>query len=164
MRRILSLLLIALLAAIAAFSQSTASIVGTVTDSSGGAVPGARVAAVNIETGLRVQRESAADGSYKILLLPFGDYRLEVEREGFQRYSRSGIRLAVGDIATLDVTLVVGSLSESVTVTDAAPLLETQTGTVRGVVDQQRIVNLPLNGRRVTQLMTIQAGVIQRSS
>ncbi|MFN7939285.1 MAG: TonB-dependent receptor [Bryobacteraceae bacterium] len=160
----LFLFVAALLVAMTAFGQSTASIVGTVTDSSGGAVPGARVAAVNTETGLRVQRESAADGSYRILLLPFGDYRLEVEKEGFQRYARSGVRLAVGDTATLDVSLAVGSLSESVTVTDAAPLLETQTGTVRGVVDQQRIVNLPLNGRRVTQLMTIQAGVIQRSS
>jgi hypothetical protein len=144
--------------------QSTANIVGTVKDSTDAAVPGARIAAVNVQTGLRLTSTSAADGSYSIPLLPVGQYRLEVEKEGFQRYSRSGITLAVGDNATLDVVLAVGSLAESVTVTAAAPLLETQTGTIRGVVDQQRIIDLPLNGRQITQLVAIQAGVIQRSS
>ncbi len=150
--------------AAAAFAQSTANIVGTVRDATEAAVPGARVTAVNVQTGLRLSRESQADGSYSIPLVPAGQYRLEVEKEGFQRYTRSGITLAVGDNATLDVTLAVGSLAESVTVTGAAPLLETQTGTIRGLVDQQRIVDLPLNGRRVTNLMQIQAGVIQRAS
>jgi hypothetical protein len=77
---------------------------------------------------------------------------------------QSGITLAVNDNATLDVALAVGSLAESVTVTGAAPLLETQTGTIRGLVDQQRIVDLPLNGRQITQLLAIQPGVIQRAS
>ncbi len=147
-----------------AFGQSTANIIGTVKDSSEAAVPGARITAINVQTGLRETRVSAADGSYSIPLLPVGSYRLEVEKEGFQRYSQSGIVLAVGDNARLDVTLVVGSLTESVTVTGTAPLLETQTGAIRGLVDQQRIVDLPLNGRRITNLMQIQAGVIQRAS
>ena len=146
-----------------AFGQSTANIVGTVRDSTEAAVPGARVTAVNVQTGLRLTRESSGDGSYSIPLVPAGQYRLEVEKDGFQRYARSGITLAVGDNATLDVALAVGSLAESVTVTSAAPLLETQTGTIRGLVDQQRIVDLPLNGRQITNLMHIQAGVIQRS-
>ncbi len=145
-------------------AQSTANIVGTVKDSSGAAVPSAKVTAVNVQTGLRQARESGSEGAYSMPLLPVGQYRLEVEKEGFQRYVQSGITLAVNDNATIDITLAVGSLAESVTVTGAAPLLETQTGTIRGLVDQQRIIDLPLNGRQITQLMAIQAGVIQRSS
>jgi outer membrane receptor protein involved in Fe transport len=145
-------------------AQSTANVVGTIRDSSGAAVPGAKVTMINVQTGLRQSREAGSEGAYSIPLLPVGQYRLEVEQAGFQRHVQSGITLAVSDNATIDVTLTVGSLSESVTVTGAAPLLETQTGTIRGVVDQQRIVDLPLNGRQITQLMAIQAGVIQRSS
>ncbi len=153
-----------LLLAALLFAQATANLVGTVKDATGAAVPGARVTAVNVQTGLRQARQSGPDGTYSLPLLPVGQYRLEVEKEGFQRYVQSGITLAVNDNATIDVTLAVGSLTESVTVTGAAPLLETQTGTIRGLVDQQRIVDLPLNGRQITQLMAIQAGVIQRAS
>lgn len=158
-------LLLLLLASVAlVLAQSTANIVGTIRDSSGGSVPGAKVTATNTQTGFRLTRESTAEGAYSIPLLPIGQYRLDVEKEGFQRYLQSGITLAVNDNATIDVVLQLGSVAESVTVTGAAPLLETQTGTIRGLVDQQRIVSLPLNGRQITQLMTIQAGVIQRSS
>src|SRR6266545_2178881 len=87
------------------FAQSTANIVGTVRDSSAAAVPGARVTAVNTQTGLRQTRESSADGTYSLPLLPAGQYRLEVEKEGFQRYVQSGITLAVNDNAALDLTL-----------------------------------------------------------
>lgn len=164
MMRYLPPCLAGLLISAALFAQSTANIVGTIKDATDAAVPGARVTAVNVQTGLQQSRSSAADGTYSLPLLPVGQYRLEVEKEGFQRYTQSGITLAVGDNATLDVSLALGSLAESVTVTGAAPLLETQTGTIRGLVDQQRIVDLPLNGRQITQLMSIQAGVIQRSS
>jgi hypothetical protein len=145
-----------------AFAQSTAAIVGTVRDSSGAAVSGATVTASNVNTGFQMTRPSGSDGTYNLPLLPVGDYKVEVALTGFQPFSRSGIRLAVNDIATVDITLSVGQVTESVEVTAAAPLLETQTGTLRGVVDQQRIVNLPLNGRDITQLVSIQAGVIPR--
>ncbi len=154
------LLAAGMLIAGALFAQSTANIVGSIKDSTNAAVPGAHVTAMNVE------KPAAADARFRQrrLLLDSAaagrQYRLEVEKEGFQRYTRSGITLAVGDNATLDVTLAVGSLTESVTVTGAAPLLETQTGTIRGLVDQQRIMDLPLNGRQVTQLMAIQAGVL----
>lgn len=145
-----------------AFSQATASIVGTVRDSSGAAVPGANVTATNVNTGFQMSRQSTPEGTYTLPLLPVGDYKVDVQLSGFQQFSRSGIRLAVNDAATVDITLSVGQVSESVEVTAAAPLLETQTGTLRGVIDQQRIVNLPLNGRDITQLVSIQAGVIPR--
>ncbi len=93
-----------------------------------------------------------------------GDYKIDAQLTGFQSFTRTGVRLAVNDIATIDITLTVGTVSESVEVTAAAPLLETQTGTLRGVVDEQRIGNLPLNGRDITQLVSVQAGVIPRST
>ena len=134
-------------------AQATAQIVGTVQDSSGATVAGAKVSITNAHTGLVESRTTAADGSYSIPFLPVGEYKLQVEATGFQGYVRSGIILAVNDKPTIDATLQVGNLSESVTITAATPLLETQTGTLRGVVDHQRMVNLPLNGRNMTQLV-----------
>jgi outer membrane receptor protein involved in Fe transport len=142
-------------------AQATASVVGTVRDQSGAAVVGARVAITNVQTGLVESRQTAEDGSYSIPFLPVGQYQLAVEAAGFQTYRRTGVALSVNDRPTLDVNLQLGNVSESVTITAAAPLLEAQTSTLRGLVDQQRIVNLPLNGRDMTQLLTIQAGVIK---
>jgi hypothetical protein len=144
-------------------AQSTAAIVGTIRDSTGATVPGARVSMTNVQTGLVASGASGTDGIYTILLLPVGEYKLQVEAAGFQEHVRSGITLAVNDKPTVDVTLQVGSVSDSVTVTAAAPLIEAQTGTLRGLVDRQRIVDLPLNGRDMRQLLTIQAGVLKTS-
>jgi hypothetical protein len=146
------------------YAQATASIVGTVRDSSGAAVPGAKITATNVSTGFTLTRESTPEGTYSLPLLPVGDYRIDAQVTGFQSFARTGVRLAVNDIANIDITLTVGAVAESVEVTAAAPLLETQTGTLRGVVDEQRIVNLPLNGRDITQLVSVQAGVIPRST
>jgi hypothetical protein len=150
-----------LLGAPQAAAQATAAIVGTIRDSSGAGVPGASVSVSNVRTGYTLKRTTGTDGTYSIPLLPVGEYRLEVEASGFQRYVRVGIVLAVNDRATVDATLQIGELTESVTVSAAATLLETQSGTLKGLVEQQKIVNLPLNGRDMTQLVAIQAGVIK---
>lgn len=126
------------LLAATATAQSTASIVGTVADSSGAAVPGASITVTNLQTGFTQTRTSGPEGTYSIPLLPVGEYRLEASSSGFRRYLRPGIVLAVNDRPTIDIILQVGELTESVTVTEAAPLLESQTGTLRGLVDQQR--------------------------
>jgi outer membrane receptor protein involved in Fe transport len=139
----------------------TAAIVGTIRDASAAAVPGATVTVINVLTGLTQSRDSGVEGSYSIPLLPVGQYRLEVHKTGFQRHVRERISLAVNDRLTIDVTLEVGTVTEQVTVTGSSPLVEAQTGTLRGVVDQQRMVSLPLNGRNMTQLVALQAGVIQ---
>ncbi|MFB3829633.1 MAG: carboxypeptidase regulatory-like domain-containing protein [Bryobacteraceae bacterium] len=144
------------------FAQSSANIVGTVRDSSGAVVPEAQVKVVNTQTGYTQSRATAADGSYRLPLLPVGQYELTAEKSGFQKFVQTGIVLAVNDNATIDITMNVGAVSEAVTVTGAAPLVDTQSGTIKGLVDQQRIVDLPLNGRDITQLMSIQAGVISR--
>jgi outer membrane receptor protein involved in Fe transport len=144
-----------------AFPQATASIVGTVRDASDAFIPSGLVMVTNIGTGLKQTKESAADGSFSFPLLPVGQYRLEVEKAGFQRFVQDGIVLAVNDRVTIEPRLQVGATSESVTITAAAPLVEAQSGTLRGVIDQSRMVSLPLNGRNMTQLVAIQAGVIQ---
>jgi hypothetical protein len=144
-------------------AQATAAVVGTIRDPTGATVPGARVSVTNVQTALVASSTTGTDGTYTILLLPVGEYRLQVEAAGFQAYVRSGITLAVNDKPTIDVTLQVGNLADSVTVTEATPLIEAQTGTLRGLVDRQRIVDLPLNGRDMRQLLTIQAGVLKTS-
>ena len=141
-----------------------ASLVGAVRDPSGAAVPEAAVTAIHLQTGLRQSRQTGLEGLFTLPALPVGAYRLEVEKAGFQRYVREGITLAVNDIVNIDVVLKLGAATETVSVTAAAPLLETQVGGIRGLVDQQRIVDLPLNGRNITQLLSIQAGVILRAS
>ncbi|MGH9629736.1 MAG: carboxypeptidase regulatory-like domain-containing protein, partial [Bryobacteraceae bacterium] len=161
--RIAAFIVLALLISIhSALAQATANIVGNVQDASGGAVPGATVIGTNVNTGFSITRRTGEDGTYSLPLLPVGDYKIEIQAAGFQPFTRTGVRLAVNDIATVDITLSIGQVAESIEVTAAAPLLETQTGTLRGVVDQQRIVNLPLDGRDITQLVSIQAGIIPR--
>lgn len=154
----------ALLLGSAGYCFGQASLVGVVRDPSGAAVPEATVTAIHLQTGLRQSRPTTVEGLFALPALPVGPYRLEVEKAGFQRYVRDGITLAVNDVLNLDVTLELGATSEAVTVTAAASLLETQVGGIRGLIDQQRIVDLPLNGRNITQLMSIQAGVLLRAS
>src|SRR5262249_25873810 len=130
-RTFVSLLLI--IGALLAFSQpvaaqATAAVVGTIRDPTGATVPSARVSVTNVQTALVASSTTGMDGTYTILLLPVGEYRLQVEAAGFQAYVRSGITLAVNDKPTIDVTLQVGNLADSVTVTEATPLIEAQTG------------------------------------
>lgn len=147
MSRLAAVCIVPILVAVPLWAQSTAALVGTVTDSTGGAVPNATIKITNTRTGLSLSRATEATGNYTFTLLPVGEYRLEVEAQGFQRHVRQGIVLAVNERPTIDVVLAVGTVSEAVTVTGAAPLLETQSGTLKGLVDQERIVSLPLNGR-----------------
>jgi len=146
-----------------ASAQSTATVVGTVRDATGAVVPAAAVTATNLQTGLTVRRESSNEGTFKLPLLPVGTYNVTVEKSGFQRYVQSGVVLAVNDNATIDATLTLGGVADAVTVVASAPLIETQNGTLKGLVDQQRIVDVPLNGRDITQLISTQAGVIPQS-
>ncbi|MGJ5817282.1 carboxypeptidase regulatory-like domain-containing protein [Paludibaculum fermentans] len=157
-------LLLSLVAVRDVRAQASGRIAGTVRDGSGASVPGAEITAVNVNTGFELTRPSLTDGTYALPLLPVGQYRLQTKANGFQPFTRAGLTLTVDTTVTVDITLQVGAVSEAVEVTAQAPLLETQTGSLRGMVDQQRIVNLPLNGRDITQLVAIQAGVIPRSS
>jgi hypothetical protein len=149
-----------LLSVCAAFGQSTTgSLLGTVQDTSGAAVPGATVSAINTETNQRVDTKSAADGKYVIAPLPPGPYRLEANATGFKRFLQEGIVLQVQQQARQDIQLSVGELSESVTVTADASTLETTNATIGKVVSNKAIMELPLNSRNVYSLIYLTPGV-----
>jgi len=132
---------------------STSQINGTVQDASGLAVPGAEVKATQTATGLVRTAVTGTDGLYVLTNLPVGPYQLEVSKEGFAKYLQSGIVLQVGSNPTVDVSLKVGSVAEQVQVEANASLVETRNSGVGGVIDNQRVLELPLNGRQATELI-----------
>jgi hypothetical protein len=138
--------------------QSVSQISGTVRDASGAAVPGAAVTATQADTGLTRTTETDASGSYLLPSLPIGPYRIEVKKQGFTTYIQSGIVLQVATAPTIDSVLKVGAVSESIQVEAAATMVETHSTGVGQVVNQQQVVELPLNGRQITQLITLAGG------
>src|SRR5690348_10471027 len=137
----------------ALWAQSTAQINGTVRDAGGLAVTDATVKVTQTATGAVRTANSVADGSYVLANLPIGPYLLEVTKEGFTKYAQSGIVLQVDSNPTIDVAMKVGSVTEQVTVQADANMVETHTTSVGTVVDNQRVVEMPLNGRNATQLV-----------
>ena len=144
--------LVCFLNAAVVFAQ-TAQINGTIKDSTGLAVPGATIKATQTATGVVRTAESGADGGYVLPNLPVGPYLLEVSKEGFSTFAQTGIVLQVGTNPTIDISLRVGQVSEQVTVEAGAAQVETTSNTVGQVVDNQRIMEMPLNGRDVHQLI-----------
>ncbi len=156
------LLLLALLAIpIAVSAQITsATIVGTVSDASGAAVPAASVTARNTQTGLTRTVNSDGDGNYRIEFLPIGQYVVEVAATtGFKKAIREAISLSVGDVARVDVSLEAGSVSEQVTITSDAPEVNTSTAELGRTIQTQEIENLPLVERNVFTLLDLTPGV-----
>src|SRR4029077_11617173 len=132
----------------AAWGQaSTAQIKGTVRDASGLAVPAAEIKVTQTATGAIRTAVSGADGSYVLTNLPIGPYLLEVQKEGFSKYVQSGIVLQVDSNPTIDPSLKVGTVNEQVMVQADAALVETRSTGIGQVVDNQRVVEMPLNGR-----------------
>src|SRR3982751_6365646 len=159
LRKIQLLLVIALTASCALAQDVTASITGVVRDASGAVVPNATVRALNLGTNAEFTTTTNAEGQYTIRTMPVGEYKLSVEATGFRRNETSGIRLQVNDVARVDPTLDVGGTTETVTVSTQVVSVDTDTSSLRTVVDQKRIEELPLNGRNATQLMRLVAGV-----
>jgi hypothetical protein len=152
--------LLVLLAAPSAWAQATAQINGTVVDSSGGVLPGATVTVIQTDTGFRREVVTDESGSYVMPNLPLGPYRLEVALAGFRTYAQTGIVLQVGDNPVIPVTLQLGELAETVSVEAAAPLVETRSPSVGGVIENERIEELPLNGRNTADLIAIAGAVV----
>ncbi len=125
----------------------TAEIAGRITDSTGAAVPRVTVTATNMNTGVQRQTITPLDGYYTVPLLRPGEYRITIEKEGFRTVIREGIQLVVRQVARIDFVLAVGAVTETVTVTAAAPLLESETATIGQLVDSKRIQEIPLRGR-----------------
>ena len=154
-------LLIALLFGTRAKAQlAGATLSGVVSDESGAVVPNAEVIIKNLATGESRQVTTNPDGLYSAPNLLPGDYELTVTARGFQTLLRTGITLTVGSNQALNLTLRVGELAATVTVTGATPTVETTSSTLSATVEQQTVVDLPLNGRDWTQLATLQTGVL----
>src|SRR5436190_5322230 len=146
------------LANAAAQSVSTAQINGTVKDESGGGLPGATVSVTQTDTGLIRTTVTDETGSYVLQNLPIGPYRFEAEVQGFRKFVQTGIVLQVNANPTLNVTMQLGQLAETITVQGTAALVETRNPGIGQVITNQQVVELPLNGRQLTELV-FQAGL-----
>jgi Carboxypeptidase regulatory-like domain len=142
---------------------SIASVTGRVTDERGASVPGARIQVSSVDQGTVYTAVSNAEGIYTIASLPIGGYALQAIAPGFQTYVQSGIVLRVGDNVQINITLKVGAVSEKIEVTANTSMVQTQQNTISQVIDQKRIVELPLNGRDPTELITISGASINKS-
>jgi len=149
----LSRVVCGVLLACAAVWGQTAEINGTVRDSSGLPIPGAAVKATQTATGAVRSATTGTDGGYALPNLPVGPYLLEVSKEGFTKYAQTGIILQVDTQPTIDVAMKVGAVSEQVTVEANAALVESHTTSIGQVVDSQRVLEMPLNGREVHELI-----------
>jgi hypothetical protein len=154
------LLLVACCLAAASAQAPTGVVLGTITDATGQILQGAGVVAVNARTGAERRTTTDATGRYEIPLLPPGTYRVEAEFRGFRKAIREGIELQVDHDAVVDVTLEVGPFGQSVLVVASAPLLDVRSAGLGTVVDNRKVVELPLNGRDFFQLSTLVPGVV----
>jgi hypothetical protein len=156
------LLLLTLLLVPAALhaQQDTATFTGEVRDETGAGVPLASVVATNVATNIAYRTEANARGSYTLPGLRPGTYQMAVEKQGFQKAVKSGLVVQVNQVARVDFALKLGSIESVVEVTASTPLLETETGSRGSVIDQKKIVELPLNGRDYNQLALLSPGVL----
>src|SRR5688572_23872919 len=145
--------LVLVLTSALASAQATAQLSGRVTDESGGVLPGVSVTVTQTDTGFTRSTVTDDSGTYVLPNLPIGPYRLEIMLTGFRAYVQTGIVLQVGATPAINATLGLGELAETVTVEAAAPLVDTQSAGIGEVVEQERIVELPLQGRQVTDLI-----------
>ncbi|MCW5979555.1 MAG: TonB-dependent receptor [Bryobacteraceae bacterium] len=159
----LSCCLLAILIAgvvVASAQEVTGVILGVVKDNSDAVVPAAKVAATNEQTGAHVETETDATGFYQFPLLRAGRYQVIVEAPGFQRLQRDGVIVNTTERVRVDITLQVGVLTETVTVTGEVPLLQSSQATMGHVVEQRTITAIPLATRNFTQILGTSAGVI----
>src|SRR5665213_1497355 len=146
-----------------AYTQAVANseIHGIVQDATGAVIAGAQIRATQIETGRVQQATSGSDGIYSLPNLPVGDYRINAVLQGFKSYSHSGIILQVGNNVQVNIVLEIGSVSDHVDVSADAAMVQTQDTSISQVIDQRRIVELPLNGRQATDLILLSGGAAQ---
>jgi hypothetical protein len=148
-----------------AFAQlSTAQLDGRVTDTSDAVLPGATVTITQTATGTTRSVVTDGDGAYLLSNLPPGPYQLEVMLQGFRTYVQTGIVLQVAASPTINVSLALGGLEESVTVEAAAPIVDVRSAGVSEVVESERIVELPLQGRQVTSLLMLVGAAVNTGS
>ena len=143
----------------------TGSIQGVVRDRSQGAIAGARLTITNVETNLKYEETTGPDGSYRVLALPAGNYKLTVTAGGFRTFVETGIVVKVNDQLQVDVTLEIGSVQQEVVKVEAnAVQVQTENTQLGDVIDSKKMLALPLNGRSYIDLLGLQAGVAPGSA
>jgi hypothetical protein len=161
---LLILAVISTLTSISAFAQVAASLSGRITDQTGAAVPAAPVTANNLETGVSRSALTDQSGRYQLLELPIGHYEVHAGKAGFAEEMRKGISLVIGQDATADLTLHVGHVKQQITVTENVPVVNFSTQEISGLVGEQQVRNLPLNGRSYDLLLTLNPGIVNFTS
>ena len=147
------------------FAQGfTATITGSVKDASGAVLDGALITATHIESGQRRAVSADASGNYTLPSLPVGAYEVTAEKVGFKQEVRRGINLAIGQEAVVDLILQVGNVEQKVTVVAEAPLVNTTLSSTSGLINEQQVKDLPLNGRSFDQLLTLNTGISNNTS
>ena len=161
MSKLFSILLVISLHFSLAWAQvNTGTILGTVQDATGAVLPGAEVTVTHLEMGRSRTAISDDEGRYRVPNLNLGNYEIEASLPGFQTSVRTGIEITIDRRAVVDFTLSVGEISERVTVTGEAPLVETTTGSLGCIVDRNTVQELPLNGRDLTALLVLGTGAV----
>ena len=163
-KNLLAVVLVLSFVAGTVWGQVTASVTGTVRDTSGAVVPEASITVRNLESGLTRASESDPNGGFTVPSLPVGQYEMTVEKTGFKQAVRRGITLVVGQQAVVNLTLEVGEVQQQVTVTGEAPLVNTTLSSTAGLVGERAVKDLPLNGRSFDQLLTLNVGTADTSS
>jgi hypothetical protein len=146
--------------ALPARGQTAATVTGTITDTSGGALPGVQVTLQHTATGFSRTATTRGDGRFVLAGVPAGEYELQAELSGFRRLVRQGLVLTVAETVALPLVLEVGGIEQAVTVSGTASLVNTETSELSFLVGQQAIESLPLNGRSFTDLALLQPGVL----
>jgi hypothetical protein len=139
--------------------ETTGTITGVVTDPSGALLANAEIAATNTGTGATFRAASNSSGDYVFRTLPVGAYRLIATAPGFKRFEASNVLTQVNEVTRVDIGMLIGDVAESVEVTAPVVNVNTEDASLRTVVDQRRVEDLPLNGRDPVQLMRLVAGV-----
>jgi Carboxypeptidase regulatory-like domain len=163
-RLVVLLLILALPSDTAAQTVAIAQISGVVSDESGAALPGVEVQVKQTTTGLTRFVITGERGDYVLPNLPVGPYELEAKLQGFSTYQQSGLTLQVGASPTINITLKVGALSETLTVTAGATMVETRNTAVGTVVSQEQMVGLPLDGRQPSQLVLLSGAAVTNNT
>jgi len=148
------------LAAVQDSSAQSAQITGRVTDPTGAVVSRAEIRVSHVGTTLEKTSATNDAGIYVVPFLTPGTYTMKVTMAGFKSITRTAIQLEVDQVARIDFNLEVGETSESVTVTESAPLIQSESGSIGQVVGHKKVVDLPLNGRDFTQLATLTPGAL----
>jgi len=162
--RALGLFVLCLFLVSSATAQVSASLSGTVTDQSGAAVASASITVRNVETGAVRNTTTGNAGRYQVFSLPIGDYEVRASKQGFAEEIRTGIRLVVGEDANVDFALHVGEISQQIKVNSDARLVNVTAWDISGLVGEQQIKDLPLNGRSYDLLLPLNPGIVNFTS